>query len=186
MHSLSQAIWGHIWKRTVERGQTNITNELWQSPVWSGSTDNDNLVLKDYASSQAGNWGLWFNWCKCEKPEENKWQCHKIKQMQPMSPLEKAIWGDIWKRTVEKNEINANNVTLDLLRWAIWVNKMHSGEKSNKFNQCDYISRREDVLRQHLKTYNCSNINFLLCIEQLVWEPSFDGQRSLSWNPLHC
>ena len=52
---LGQTIWGHIWKRTVERGQTNITNELWQSPVWSGSTDNDNLVLKDYASSQAGN-----------------------------------------------------------------------------------------------------------------------------------
>ena len=79
-------------------------------------------------------WGLWFNWCKCEKPEENKWQCHKIKQMQPMSPLEKAIWGDIWKRTVEKNEINANNVTLDLLRWAIWVNISKCTAEKNQTN----------------------------------------------------
>ena len=26
MHAVGQAIWGHIWKRTVEKSQTNATN----------------------------------------------------------------------------------------------------------------------------------------------------------------
>ena len=32
--------------------------------------------------------------------------------------------------------------------------KTHSGEKSNKCNQCDYASFRVDHLRNHLKTHS--------------------------------
>ena len=31
-----------------------------------------------------------------------------------------AIWGDIWKYTVEKSQTNATNVTLHHLKQAIW------------------------------------------------------------------
>jgi uncharacterized Zn-finger protein len=32
--------------------------------------------------------------------------------------------------------------------------KTHSGEKSNKCNQCDYASSQAGVLRRHLKTHS--------------------------------
>ena len=37
-----------------------------------------------------------------------------------MHPLGQSIWEDIWKHTVEKSRINANNVTIHPLRQAIW------------------------------------------------------------------
>ena len=37
-------------------------------------------------------------------------------------PHRQAVWGHIWKRTVEKRQINATNATMPLLRQAIWGN----------------------------------------------------------------
>ena len=37
--------------------------------------------------------------------------------------------------------------------------KMHSGEKSNKCNQCDYASSQERNLRTHLKTHSGEKLN---------------------------
>ena len=34
--------------------------------------------------------------------------------------LRQAIWGHIWKRTLEKNKINATNATMHLIRQAVW------------------------------------------------------------------
>ena len=31
--------------------------------------------------------------------------------------------------------------------------KTHSGEKSQKCNQCDYVSVRADIMRKHLRTH---------------------------------
>ena len=48
-----------------------------------------------------------------------------------MHPLRLAIWGNIWKRTVEKSRTNATSVTLPFLRQAIWGDIWkHTVEKS--------------------------------------------------------
>ena len=39
------------------------------------------------------------------------------------------------------------------------VNQPHSGEKSNKCNQCDYAFSRAGNLRQHLKTHSGEKSN---------------------------
>ena len=39
-----------------------------------------------------------------------------------MPLLMQAIWGDIWRHTVEKSQINATSVTMPLLVQAIWGN----------------------------------------------------------------
>ena len=42
-----------------------------------------------------------------------------------------AIWGDIWKRTVEKSQTNATNVTMHPLKSAIWGDiSKHTVDKS--------------------------------------------------------
>ena len=52
---------------------------------------------------------------------------HKIRPSQRETPLhvhdcshKQAIWGHIWKRTVEKSQMNATNVTLHPHRQEIW------------------------------------------------------------------
>ena len=48
-----------------------------------------------------------------------------------MPLLRHAIWGDIWKRTVEKRQTNATNVIMPLMRQAIWGHIWnHTAEKS--------------------------------------------------------
>ena len=88
-----QAIWGHIWKSTVEKGQTNviyvtlrllrqaICGDIWKYTVGKSQTNATNVTL------------------------------HHLMQ---------ALWGDIWKRTVEKRQTNAANVTLHHLMQALW------------------------------------------------------------------
>ena len=91
--------------------------------------------------------------------------------------LSHLIWGGISKRTVEKNLTNVISVTLHHLMQTLWRSIwewMHSGEKSNKCNQCDfscsYASAFENTqwrktkqmqpmwlrihLRTHLKTHS--------------------------------
>ena len=66
----------------------------------------------------------------------------------------------VWKMSISwrkmlKNWTNVTNVTAssraDTLRTHL---KMHSGEKSNKCNQCDYASSQAGHLRSHLKTHS--------------------------------
>ena len=70
-----------------------------------------------------------------------------------MHPMMQAIWGYIWKRTVEKNQTYATNVTMPLLHLRTHF-KIHSGEKSNKCNQCDFASSYASALRTHLKIHS--------------------------------
>ena len=99
----------------------------------------------DYASSQATH-------VRRHLKKNAQWKNNK--QMWPvwlMHSLWQAIWGDIWKHTVEKNQINVNSVTLHPLRQAIWKDICkHRGEKSNKCNECDFASAQADNLRIHV------------------------------------
>ena len=93
MPLLVQAIWGHIWKDTVEKSQTNATNvtlHLLMQAIW-------------------GN--IWK--CTVEKSQTNATN-------QILHPHRLAIWRDIWKRTLEKNQTNATNAILHPHRQAIW------------------------------------------------------------------
>ena len=91
MPLLRQTIWRIIWKRTVEKSQTSATNV--------------NMHPRDRPFE--------------ETFENTRWK--KLKQMQPMRPLlRQVIWGDNWKRTVEKSDTNATYVTLPRLMLAIW------------------------------------------------------------------
>ena len=109
-----------------------------------------------------------------------------------MHPQRQAVWGDIWKHTVEKGQTNATNVAMHLLRQAIWgfiwkhtVEKSqtnaisvwhlrtHSGEKLNKCSQCDFASSEAANLRRHLETHSgkttdkCNHCN---ADENAQWE----------------
>ena len=75
MHLQVLAIWGDIWKCTVEKSQTNaasVTMHLLEQVIW-------------------GN--IWKR--TVEKSQTNATNVN-------MHPLRQAIWGDIWKRTVEE------------------------------------------------------------------------------------
>ena len=88
-----QAIWRHIWKRTVEKSQTNATNVtllcimqalwgiIWKYTVRKSRTNATNVTLP---------------------------------------PLRQAIWGHIWKCTVGRSQIIAINATLHPCMQAIW------------------------------------------------------------------
>ena len=77
MHLLMQAIWGNIWKRTVEKRRTNATSvtlpflrqaiwgDIWKHTVEKGQTSATNVTLP---------------------------------------ALSKVLWGDIWRGTVKKGE----------------------------------------------------------------------------------
>ena len=52
-------------------------------------------------------------------------------------------------------EISNSQLTVDLMAHM----KMHSGEKTNKCNQCDYASSEAGNLRKHLKTHSGEKSN---------------------------
>ena len=75
----------------------------------------------------------------------------------------KDRWGHIWKRTVAKSQTNATNVTASSQASHLRRHfKTHSGEKSNKCNQCDYASSWVDALITHSgeKTNKCNQCDF--------------------------
>ena len=67
--------------------------------------------------------------------------------------------------------------------------KTHSGEKSNKCNQCDYVSSRADSLRAHLKTHsgksqtNVANVTFPLLLHAICGHISKRTSKSKKCNP---
>ena len=104
LHLLRQAIWGYIWKCTVEKSHSNATNAI-------------RHCLKQAI------WGdIWKR--TVEKSQTNATNV-------TLHPLRQAIWGDIWKHTVEKSPTNATNVTLHPLAQKIWRHIWkHTLEKS--------------------------------------------------------
>ena len=76
-----------------------------------------------------------------------------------MHPLGQAIWGDIWKHTLEKTQTDATNATSseagDLRRQL----KTHSWEKWYKCNICDFASAHVSNLRTHLETHTGEKSN---------------------------
>ena len=93
MHPQAQAIWGDIWKRTVEKSQSNATNvtlPLFRLAIWGH---------------------IW-------KRTVGKSQTNATNVIMPL--LRQAIWGDIWKHTVGKSETNAASVTLPALPQVLW------------------------------------------------------------------
>ena len=54
------------------------------------------------------------------------------------------------------SETNATNVTLHPQRAGYLRKRMitHSGENSNKRNQCDFASSQADNLKKHMKTHS--------------------------------
>ena len=93
IHLLIRAIWGHIWKCTVEKSQTSATN-VTMHPL------------------RQAIWGLIWK-CTVEKSPTSATSValHSVKQ---------AIWGGIWKRIVAKSFTNATNVAMHPLRQDIW------------------------------------------------------------------
>ena len=91
---------------------------------------------------------VWFCilWCKQFEDafENTQWRKNQTNATSvTLHPLMQAIWGSIWKHTVEKNQTNATSVTLHPLMQVIWGRIWkHTVEKNltNKFNQCDYAS----------------------------------------------
>ena len=92
LHPPGQTIWGHIWKRTLEKSQTNATN----------------VTIHRLIQALWGD--IWKH--TMEKSQINATNV-------TMHPLMQAIWGSIWKCTVEKSQTNATNVTMPLLGQAI-------------------------------------------------------------------
>ena len=88
-----QAVWGNIWKRTVEKSQTNATNVTMhplRQAIWEHILKHTMVQSRTNATSVT------------------------------MHPLMQAIWEHIWKHTVEKNQTNVTSVTLHLFMQALW------------------------------------------------------------------
>ena len=83
IHALGQTVWGHIWKHTVEKSQTNATNvtlhplrqaiwrNTWTCTVGKSQTNVTNVTLHPFRQA------IWGNTWKCTVEK-------KAKQMQPM------------------------------------------------------------------------------------------------------
>ena len=62
-----------------------------------------------------------------------------------------SLWGHIWKHIVEKNQMRLMWIQAGDLRGHL---KAHSGERSNKCNQCDFTFIQAGNLRPHLKAHS--------------------------------
>ena len=90
MHLLSQAIWGHIWKYTVEKSQTsaaNVTLPLLGQMIWRGfwkrtvekrQTNAINITVHLFGLEKKIFLAWWFE----ETFHNAQWR--KVKQMQPV------------------------------------------------------------------------------------------------------
>ena len=107
MALLEQAIWGHIWKRTVEKSQTNATSvimhpleqEVW-GDIWKRTVEKSHTIATSVA----------------------------------MHPPVQTNWGCIWEHTVEKSKCKCNQCDYwlcDLLQTPWRDMTQWSGEKSN-------------------------------------------------------
>ena len=69
-----------------------------------------------------------------------------------MQHLIQALWGHIWKYTVEKIQKGATNVTMHPLLLAIWGHIWKLTLAKSQM-QCDYVSSDPIILRLYLKIH---------------------------------
>ena len=116
---LRQAIWGHIWKCTVEKSQTNATNvtlhllgqviwgDIWKHTLEKSQINAINVTLHPHRQAIWG--GIWKH--IVEKSQASATYLDRVglgNLTKPTLPLlMQAIWRHIWKRTVEKSQTNA-------------------------------------------------------------------------------
>ena len=166
MHLLGQAIWTYIWKRTEETSPTNANNSNLPALIqvlWGN-------IWKDTVEKNPTNAILCVLSCKQFEETFEITQWRKVKQMQTlqcivtMHPLKQAIWGHIWKHTLETNRTNATNATMRRLIQSIWGNIWKHTHR--RFN----ISRGQTILcmvlipRETSGWYGCSSRDV-----RLVW-----------------
>ena len=73
-----------------------------------------------------------------------------------MHPPKQALWGDIWKHTLEMKQKKCNQcdyASSDARNLRKHL-KTHSEEKSKKCRQCDYSSPEADNFSMHLKNHS--------------------------------
>ena len=121
MHPRTQAIWGDIWKPTVEKSPTNATSvtmpllgqviwgHIWIHTVEKSRRNATNVIMPLIVQA------IWVNIWKCTV-EKSQTNAINVTRLLPMH----IIWGHICKHTVEKSQTNATNVTMPLLLQAIW------------------------------------------------------------------
>ena len=107
-----------------------------------------------------------------------------------MHLIGKALWGHIWKHTVEKSLTNATNVTMHPPRQVIWGHIWkHTGERSNKCNQCDFTSSQAGNMCRHLKTHRgeqsnkCNQCNYAAsrASHMRVHLKPHNGENTIKW-----
>ena len=108
---------------------------------------------------QKNNW-LWTRqavWGEIWKPTVEKNQINATNVTMPR--LRQVIWKHIWKCIVEKSQTNTANVTLHVPRHLIWEDIWKHTVEKNKCNQCDFASSQAGNLRAHLKTHSGEKTN---------------------------
>ena len=145
MPLLRQTIWGHIWKNTSRKSQTNATSVslaaliqvLW-GLIWNYTVEESQT---NATSAQCVHWTVFFL-----STESGGTHC-------PTSRLS-YHWTHLKIHTGEKsnkcNQCEFGCYDPSSLRSHM---KLHSGEESNKCNQCNYVSSQAVHLRTHLTTH---------------------------------
>ena len=177
MHPLGQIIWGHIWKDTVEKSQTNVTNatmhphrqaiwrHIWKYTVEKNQTNATNAITLLLRQTIWGD--IWKRTVVKSQTNATNVTLH---------PPMQAFWGHICKSTVEKSWTNVTSVTLHPLMQAFWGRQgfsctiylnwhllIHSGP--SKCTICNLSSLHVNGLNRHIlthtgpipKSYNCSD-----------------------------
>ena len=98
MHPFRQAIWRHIWRRTVEKKHTNAINVIMhplRQAIWRH---------------------IWKH--TVEKKQTNATSV-------TLHPFKQAVWRNIWEHTVEKSQTNVAFVKKDLDEMMKYKKKQH-------------------------------------------------------------
>ena len=121
------AIWGDILTRKCQMNATNGQPKMMHRS--SSRTGHLSTRLKTHSEEKSE---------KCN-------QCY-------LYPIRQAIWGDVFKDSVEKSQTNGTSVIIHLLVHTIWRHIWkHTMEKLNKWNQCGFASSRENNLIRKVK-----------------------------------
>ena len=123
MHPFGQAIWGHIWRHTVEKSQTNATSvimhpcmqvlwgHIWKSTVEKSRTNATSVIMHPPGQTV---WRLiWKRIVEKSRTNATNVTIHVLRQ---------EPWGDTWKHTAEESQTNDNSVILAALMQAHWFN----------------------------------------------------------------
>ena len=115
--ALGQTIWGHIWKRTAEKSQTNATNatmhaliqvfwgDIWKYTVEKSQTDATNVILHNLIDS---------------------------------------LWRHIWKHTAEKSQTNATNVNLHPFMQVLWAHIWNHTQEKRQTNTISPLHKSDE------------------------------------------